>query len=174
MLFRLSQKLGAKIKAGKLVQAPLHADPLLDWSAQSFAVGRTQYILLSNTKSLFSTILLAKGCTDLPRFIERAVSGIRECLEAHGDERVFRDFIAPHAGIVRFAKALNRSVTGSMNEQIRCAGFCMVDGDLSLLELGQRLNDNLLSAIASSGSTFGRPRDAFRELVGATLKPGNS
>src|SRR3954451_24643079 len=84
MIFRLSQKLNAKIKAGALRALPLHENPLADWSAHLFVVGRTQYLLLSNTKSLYSTVMYGKGVTTDSRFIERALGGIREFTEADG------------------------------------------------------------------------------------------
>ena len=57
MIFRLSQKLNSKIKAGTLPALPLHKYPFADWSADLFVSERTQYILLCNTKSLYSTVL---------------------------------------------------------------------------------------------------------------------
>ena len=57
MIFRLSQKLNAKIKVGALSVVPLDENPYADWSAHLFTVDRTQYIILSNTKSLYSTVL---------------------------------------------------------------------------------------------------------------------
>jgi hypothetical protein len=56
MIFRLSQKLNAKVKAGALGTLPLHENPFADWSAHLFVAGRTQYLLLRNTKSLYSTV----------------------------------------------------------------------------------------------------------------------
>ena len=56
MIFRLSEKLNAKIKAGTLASLPPDENPFADWSAGLFVVGRTQHILLSNTKSLYSTV----------------------------------------------------------------------------------------------------------------------
>jgi len=52
MIFRLSQKLNTKIKTGALAALSLDENPFADWSAQLFVADRTQYILLSNTKSL--------------------------------------------------------------------------------------------------------------------------
>jgi hypothetical protein len=37
MIFRLSQKLSSKIKAGALATLPLDENPFADWSAQLFA-----------------------------------------------------------------------------------------------------------------------------------------
>jgi hypothetical protein len=52
MIFRLSQKLNAKIEAGALRALPLHENALADWSAHLFVAGRAQYLLVSKTKSL--------------------------------------------------------------------------------------------------------------------------
>jgi hypothetical protein len=81
VIFRLSQKLNAKIKVGPLVALPLDVNPLLDWSAHLFLADRTQYILLSNTKSLYSTILPGKGITTDRDFTERALNSIRKTME---------------------------------------------------------------------------------------------
>lgn len=167
MIFRLSQRLNAKIKAGTLGTLPPDENPFADWSAGLFVAGRTHYILLSNTKSLYSTVLYGKGVTDECAFIERALSGIRESLETEGQEPIFRRFIAPAGASVRFAKALDRSVTGSMNDLIRHATAWLAGGDLSPHDVGARLNDTLLSALGRSKSApYGRPRDAFKELAG--------
>jgi hypothetical protein len=167
MIFRLSQKLNAKIKAGTLGSVPPDENPFADWSAALFVAGRTQYILLSNTKSLYSTVLYGRGITDASHFIERALSSLREFMEDDGQEFVYRRFIAPASATVRFAKALNRSVTGSMNDLLRHATAWLAEGDLSPQDVGVRLNEILLSALAPSESgTYGKPREAFKALLG--------
>ena len=88
MIFRLLQKLKTKIKAGALATLPLDENPFADWSAGLFVVGRTQYILLGNTQSLYSTVLPGKGVTNDRAFIESALFGIQEFLEADGQESV--------------------------------------------------------------------------------------
>ena len=55
MIFRLSQKLNAKVKAGMLGALPLDENAAADWSAPCFTADRTQYVLLCNTSSLYST-----------------------------------------------------------------------------------------------------------------------
>lgn len=74
MIFRLSQKLAKKIKAGPLASVPLNENPYADWSAHLFTVNRTQYIILSNTKSLYSCVMFGAGITNDSVFIERAFS----------------------------------------------------------------------------------------------------
>lgn len=84
MIFRLTHKLSAKIKAGTLATLPSDENPLADWSAALFVAGRTQCILLSNTKSLYSMVLYGKGITDDSQFIDRGLSSIREIMEGRG------------------------------------------------------------------------------------------
>jgi hypothetical protein len=165
MIFRLSQKLNAKIKAGDLQTLPPDENPFADWSAHLFVAARTQYILLSNTKALYSTVLYGKGITDDGRFIERALSGLRESLMADGQESIYQRFIAPASGTVRFAKALNRSVTGSMNDLTYEAKFLLIERDLSPFDVGSQINDTPMSALPSSrGDKYGTPRAAFKRL----------
>src|SRR5690348_16070088 len=109
MIFRLSDKLNAKVKAGTLATLPLDENPFADWSAGLFLVGRSQYILVTNTRSLYSTLLLGRGVTDKTAFVERALHSIREFMDADGHEGVYERLVGPASGSVRFAKALNRS-----------------------------------------------------------------
>jgi hypothetical protein len=162
MILRPSQKLNARIKGGALGVLPRHENPLLDWSAHVFAVGRVEYVLLSNTASLYSAVLDAAALQDAGRFTERVIGGIRAILQGAG--RVPDERLAP-AEPVSFAKSLRRSVTGSMNELITHAVALLAGGDLPVADVGVRLNDILLSALAGGSNTYGRPRDAFAALV---------
>src|SRR6516162_11786772 len=110
MIFRLSQKLNAKIKAGTLRTLPLDENPFADWSAHLFVADRSQYILLSNTRSLYSTVMYARGITEDGRFIERALSSLREFMGDDGQAFAYHRLIAPASGTVRFARALDRTV----------------------------------------------------------------
>jgi hypothetical protein len=112
MIFQLSQKLNSKIKVGALQTLPLAENPFADWSAHLFAVDRTQFILFSNTKSLYSIVLPGKGITNVNLFIQQALRGIKDSLEADCMDSVYDQSIAPDTETVHFAKALNRSVTG--------------------------------------------------------------
>jgi hypothetical protein len=74
------------------------------------------------------------------------LSTVREFMEADGQEFVYHRFIVPATGSVRFAKALDRSVTGSMNDLINHATAWLTECDLSPHDVGLKLNDILLSA----------------------------
>ena len=56
-------------------------------------------------------------------------------------------------------------MTGSINELITHATALLADGDLPAADVAVRLNDVLLSALAGGSNKYGRPRDAFAELV---------
>lgn len=174
MIFRLSQKLNAKIKAGTLPTLPPHENPFADWSAHLFLVSRTQYILVCNTKSLYSTVMYGKGLTNHGQFIKQALSAIRECLKEQGHESVYERAIVPASGMVRFGKALNRSLTGSMNDLVQQATFFLSRHDLSLLDVGFKLNETPMSALPSrSGDSYGTPREVFKRLAEAEeVAPG--
>ena len=166
MIFRLSKKLNTKIKAGDLTDMPLDENPYADWSSHLFTADRTQYIIMSNTASLYSCVMYGKGITDDSRFIERALSTIREFMEDDGQQFAYRKFIAPASGTVSFARALNRSVTGSMNELINHATSWLIEGEMSPHDVGFKLNDILLSALARSKSDFyWKPREVFKALA---------
>jgi hypothetical protein len=167
MILRLSQKLNKKIKAGTLKAMPLDENPYADWSCHLFAVDRTQYILVSNTRSLYSCVLYGKGITNDCVFIERVLSSLREFMEDDGQAFIYEKFVAPASATVSFAKALDRPVTGSMNELIGQATDWLEAGDVAPHDLGFGLNDVLLSAIAASKSDkYGKPNEAFKRLVG--------
>ena len=154
MILRISRKLNTKIKAGKLVEMPLNENPYADWSCHLFTADRTQYIIMSNTKSLYSCVMYGAGITDDSRFIERALSTIRGFMEDDGQSFAYRRFIAPDCGSVSFARALNRSVTGSMNDLVNHAKDWLTEDDLAPHQVGFQLNDILLSALARSKSEF--------------------
>lgn len=105
MILRLSQKLATKIKAGKLAEVPLNPNEYADWSANLFKAGRAQYIILSNTKSLYSCLMYAKGITNDNRFIQRSLGLIHESMEDDGMGDLYERHVLPETGTVTFAKS---------------------------------------------------------------------
>ena len=166
MIFRLSQKLNQKIKTGPLAALPLHQNPFADWSCHIFPANRRQYILLSNTKSLYSCVMDAKGITNQQLFSESAVNCIRDFTADDANQWEFRKFIATEIETVQFAKALNRSVTSSMNQLVVYAQDLLIEDQMPPHEVGFKLNDILLSAIAEKKSDgYGKPKEAFQKMV---------
>ncbi len=161
MIFRLSQKLAKKIKLQPTHSLPLDANPYTDWSAHLFTAERTQLVIVTNTASLYSTIMYGKGITNDDQFIERTQGVIREFMVDDGQEFIYRRFIAPATGTVRFSKALNRSVTGSMNDLIQSARLWLIERDLSPFDTSCKLNETPMSAL-----NYRNPREAFKSIQG--------
>lgn len=166
MIFRLSQKLAKKIKAAKLTEMPLNENPYADWSCHLFTADRIQYIILCNTASMYSCVMYGNGITDGSRFIERALTTIREFMDDDGEQFTYRKFIKTETESISFANALNRSVIGSINELVMAAEIHLIDREMAPHELGFKLNDFLLSAIAAEGDHgYGKPKEAFKRLA---------
>lgn len=165
MILRLSQKLNIKLKGGALAEMPLDVNPCADWSSNLFTADRTQYIILTNTASFYSCVMPGRGIADESTFIARALETIREFTADDGQQFLYRKFIAPSAAIVRFAKALNRSVTGSMNDHIHAAKVMLEDG-MAPSEIGYRLNETPMSALTGpDGRKYGYPKKVFVNLL---------
>ena len=132
----------------------------------------TPCILVSNTATLYSTVLYAKGITNDSVFIVRVMAALREFMEADGLAFTYDRFIMPRTGLIRFASTFSRSVTGSMNELIAFAQVLLADDEMSPFDLGFRLNDLLLSASRTDETRdYGKPRDAFRALIAQSSAP---
>lgn len=159
MIFRLSQKLAQKIKTTPKVCLPLDANPFADWTGYLFTAQRTQYIIITNTASLYSWVMFGKGISDDSEFIDAALTHLRDLLPTDGREFIFRKFIAPASGEVRFSKALNRGVTGSMNDMISCAKFHLIQREVSPSDTAASLNDMPMSYLDHKS-----PREAFKAL----------
>ena len=163
MILRLPLTLNARLGGGPLAASASHVNPLLDWSVRAFAAGKAENVLLCNTRSLYSAVLDGVARETSGRFTERVAGAVGVILDAAGRHVSVGRNLAPES--VRFAKALDRSVTGSMNELVAYAEMLLADGDLPVPEVGVRLNDLLLSAAAGEGEKYGTPRVAFAALV---------
>lgn len=161
MIFRPTQRLCTKIKAGPLSEAPLHNNPYADWSARLFTVERTQYVLLTNTPSLYSLLMPGRGITEETVFLDRAIDAMRQYMQDDGLSLFFSNFIVPATSAVSFHKPLSRSVTGSMNEMVFEAKYFMSSGECSLFDVSERLNETPHRSLE-----FTFAREAFKRLGG--------
>lgn len=165
MIFRPTQRLCKKIKAGPLSVAPLHDNPYADWSARVFTADRAQYIMVSHTASLYSVLLHGRGITDDSMFIRSAMDALREGMTEDGLGLIYMNFVAPASASVGFHKPLNRSVTGAMNELELLATRYLETGEWAPFDVGFKLNETLLSSIGSPDAPeYDRPREAFKRL----------
>lgn len=165
MLFRLSLKLARKTKVGQLAELPLDDNPFADWSCHVFNVGRTQFLIVTNTRSLYSCLLPGAGITNGDVFVERSFLAIREFLEHDQQIHALDKLAAVSASTPHFAKALSRSITGSMNDLIFGAKLLLGDG-VDRLEAASRLNKTPLSALSTAdGRNYANPREVLEEFM---------
>ena len=159
MIFRLTQKLAKKIRLAPLQALPPAQNPFIDWTANLFTAGHAQYIIVTNTASLYSLIMYGRGITDDNELIRRTLSFMREFMTDDGCEFLYRRLIAPHAAGVSFSKANDRRVIGSMNELIFESKFYMIEQRLSPFETSCRINETPMSYL-----DYNIPKEAFRLL----------
>ena len=159
MILRLSEKLATKIKVAPKDWAPPDPNPFADWSAHLFIADRAQYILFTNTPSLYSVVTFGRGITDDSEFLDAALTAIREYMVADGMEFIYRKFVAPASAEVRFSKALNRSVTGSMNGLVYRATWWLVERELSPFDTSFKVNEIPFAALK-----YKNPREVFKAM----------
>jgi hypothetical protein len=157
---RITEKLGRKIHVAPEKSLPADANPFSDWSARLFTADRTQYILVSNTASLYSLVIYGKGITEDWKFLDRTLNFMEEFLRDDGFGLIFEKRIAPSSNLVSFSKALNQSVTGSMNDLVNLARFHLFVEEKSPWETSLSLNQVPMSYLK-----YGHPRDAFVSLA---------
>jgi len=112
MIVRVSQKLAKKIKVSPAASLPAAKNPLADWSAHLFIAARTQYVIVTNTISLYSIVLYGRGISEEYVFSERLFNCLGEFMVEDGLEEIFVNYPTLASEQVQFSKALNRSVTG--------------------------------------------------------------
>lgn len=160
MIFRLSAKLAAKLKVTPSKVLSLDPNPLADWSVNLFTAGRMQFLIVTSTVSLYSVVLPGRGIANDWQFIESAVESLQELIKFDGLELIYNRFNTAACGEIQFSKALNRSVTGSMNDLVFHAKFWLTEGCVSLNEVAWRLND-----IPFSSLQYRKPREVFQTMM---------
>lgn len=93
-------------------------------------------------------------------------------MEKDGLEHVYENQIIPATNIIEYAKALNRSVTGCMNELIQTAIYSVAVRGMEPIDVGTVLNGVLLSTLKTEDSVYGCPNDAFQAMLPDTKVDG--
>lgn len=167
VILRVSAKLGKKIRMDYEQALPPSPNPLLDWSADLFTADRTQYILLTNTASLYSLVMFGRGVTGETRLFADTIATMREVMKADGLLTIFEDVIASRFYPAALAKRENRSVIGSMNDFIFQARFLLARHEMSPFDLSTFFNGTPMSYIDGRS-----PREELRTMVQDLLSRG--
>jgi len=168
MIARLSMRLARKVKLTTLESLPLHDDALLDWSMQMFDFDRKLHVIISNTRTLYSAVFLGGRISTPHALLITGLQAIGEQLEADLLLEPYQQRCTSGSSVVTYAKSLNRSVTGSINEQIIRATNALADEE-NLFVTGSDVNHNLLSMLKDKhGRKYGRPYDVMTRLLEGT------
>jgi len=159
MIFRLTRKLAKKIGIGLSKYVPPDNNPFADWTAHLFTAQRTQYVIVTNTASLYSMVMYGKGITNTNRLTQDSLSYMSEFMANDGNEFLYRRLIVPYAGRILFSKATDRRVLGSINELVFEAKFYLVEREESPFGASLLLNESPMSLLG-----YNTPRDAFKAL----------
>ncbi len=160
LIFRVTQKLATKLKIAPTVALPRAADPLTDWTANLFVADRCQYIIVTNSATLYSVIFPGRGITKPEHFIERAYEALVRQMIKDGCGALFKERIIPAGDEVVFIKTGDRKVMGSINDLVRCAQAHIEYGGDTPEETSDKIVETPMGALK-----YGRPRDEMRTLA---------
>ena len=103
--------------------------------------------------------MFGRGITNDWHFLDRMTTYMGEFIRDDGFGFIYERLIVPSMERVSFSKALNRSVTGSMNDLVFMAKTRLVEREVSPYDVSFWLNEVPMSYIQ-----MGRPKDAFQSL----------
>jgi len=165
MIIRISQQVGRKVKIRELATVGMHDDPLRDWSIQTFVFERKQHVIICNTATLYSAVCLSGALNKPHALVVAGLQAIGEQLEFDLLLDAYQTFSTPGSAVVTYAKSLNKTVTGSINEQIILATNALARGK-NLFDTSGYLNRNLLSILKDEhGKKYNRPFDVMTRLL---------
>lgn len=158
-MIRVTAKLATKLHFTPAKSKSPDSNPYADWTAHLFTADRTQYLLVSNTKSLYSMVLYGAGITSDDGFVDRVLHHMSEFLSEDGFELIFQRLVIASAAHVALCRPANRSVTGSMTELVHLAKGYLIDQGLSPFDTALRLNEAPMSYL-----DYASPRAAFAAM----------
>ena len=101
-----------------------------------------------------------KGINNGDIFARSFLESLHDLMIAHGHEFIFRRFIGGCIKEITFAKTDDRRVTGSMNDLIRCAQFCLLNRDDSPHNVAVVINGTPMTLLK-----YGIPNKVFFSML---------
>jgi hypothetical protein len=127
----------------------------------------TQFIILTNTASLYSLLLHERGITNDRQFVREALRSMEEFMTLDANEIMYDNFIEPESKIMYFSKIIDRRILGSMNDLIFQAMVYLSEGKKSPFDVSFLLNESPMSYL-----NYSNPKTEFRKLY--FTEDGNS
>ena len=116
--FRLTRKLSEKLRLDRLPRSD-NPDVASVWHSNLFRVGGVQYILLTESSTLFSVLLQGRGISDSDSFVASATGQIENEFRRGGWLSLLGNLIAFDRDGPNLLAAQDRSILSSMNEIVR-------------------------------------------------------
>ena len=161
MIIRVTGKLAKQIGVTSLNTVPAAGNPFADWTCRVFTIEERELLMLiTNTASLYSLLAPANGLETVEQFDFGLIRYLERRMLTDGFETIFKKHVAPELGTMTFSKTLNRSVTGSMTDMIKLAGYMLVEDGDTLEQVTGKLNETPFGAL-----DYEHPRDRFDELA---------
>lgn len=170
MILRLTAKLAQKIGLDPLPALPYDKGmpPLLDWHAHLFTVQRMQYILATNTASLYSLLVPGRGITTDRQFVQALSDSLQAFLSGQGQQPTAAGGLPSPDQDAAFAKITDRHILGSMNDLIFQSKIRMGEGQQTPFTVSYYLNETPMSYLK-----YRSPKAAFQELLRQAGKPSD-
>ena len=132
MVFRLTQKLSKKLHLGILPRTETLESGSV-WYANLFRAHGTQFVVLTESLTLYSLLMLGRGIVDGDSFASVARQTVRAKFEREGWSGLLGSHLAFDNEAPLFLAAQDRSVIASVNEISRMARFG-IEGKQSSIE----------------------------------------
>lgn len=160
MIIRLTQKLARKIKVNLSRNLPLDEDPFADWSAHLFTAQRAHYIIMTNSRSLYSIVMHGGGVTNDDKFIYDALFYLQELRTIDEALPIYHRYIVPTTGKIFFSKTCDKKVLGSMNDFIYQAKCILSEPMATSFDAAIQINKSPMSML-----NHANPKEAFLSFI---------
>jgi hypothetical protein len=147
-------------RLGKSSNSVLAVDDTIlgPWCVHLYYFYHKQFIILTNERTLFTSILPARCLSDLATYFPKAVDDVLQKCEIRS---LLRNKLITELSEIQFSDKTNRQVLGSINDFIKCSKYVLEDvPNISLSELSFRMCQMPCSPINMKS-----PRDVTKELL---------
>ena len=156
MIIKITSKLSKKLNISLSLIEGENEPSINNWYANLFTFKRTQYILITNEKTLFSFVLAGKGILNNTLFVKKISLQLKQMLEDYNLSFVWEKHFVYEFSTINFSKTTNRKVLGTMNEIIFHAQIILWKKEITLYDLSFELNTLIYSLIE-----YKKPVEAF-------------
>lgn len=141
MIVRFTQKLCKKLNVIPEADAESKEEIFSEWYAHLFNANKDQYILFTDTLSLYSVIIPAQEITSAEILINEAFPVLNERLLLDGCPELANKVLEIRSHDFKICKTKNRKVLGSMNDMIANAKFFFAAQELAPIEISRKINN---------------------------------